>query len=106
MRNDLVALSRQGNQAFCEMFFMAQVLLLASLSGARTAVRGEIWECGEDEAVRLVEAGFATPVVETTEAQSIGETADAVPVDENADAFPVAETAVKRGAKAAADKPA
>lgn len=85
---------------------MAQVLLLASLSGARTAARGEIWECDEDEAARLVEAGFATPVAETTEAQPVGETADVVPVDETTDAVPAAETAVKRGAKAAADKPA
>lgn len=39
-----------------------KVKLLVSLAGAQTWVPGDEYECGAEEAARLLEAGFAEPL--------------------------------------------
>lgn len=43
---------------------MAEVTLTTALVGAASYSAGDKFQCSEDEARRLIEAGFAVPIVE------------------------------------------
>lgn len=60
---------------------MAKVKLTVGMSGAQSWNPGDEFECGADEAKRLIEAGYAVPLTdakkETATAKAVKETRSA-----------------------------